>query len=197
MPETNEYRAFVLDECRIETRSENEPAKIIGHAALFNTRSENLGGFYEMIQPGAFAESIEKDDVRALFNHNPDHVLGRNKSRTLSLSEDERGLAIEIVPPDTQIARDLIISMQRGDITQMSFGFRVRVGGQIWDEDEDGNYVRTLTNLKLFDVSPVTFPAYTETDVAVRSMNAFKQNIQLHEQHQIAQRQRRLRLLSL
>lgn len=168
-----ERRAFVMDVCKVETRAEGEPPRIVGHAAVFNQLSENLGGFREQIKPGAFAVAINEDDVRALFNHNPDYVLGRSKSGTLTMKEDMQGLAIEIIPPDTQIARDLLVSMERGDISQMSFGFRVKAGGQEWGEDANGDVVRTLTDLKLFDVSPVTFPAYPQTDAAVRSLGDY------------------------
>lgn len=166
-------RRTVTVEMKIEKRADEAP-RIRGHAALFNTMSQDLGGFREQIAPGAFAEALKSDDVRALWNHNPDHVLGRNLAGTLILSEDQRGLAIEIIPPDTQLARDLMTSIERGDVSQMSFAFSVRPNGQNWGEDEEGNYVRTLTNVRLFDVSPVTYPAYTQTDVAVRSMEAWK-----------------------
>jgi uncharacterized protein len=171
---TLERRAFTMDVCKVEIRTEGNPPKIIGHAAMFNQLSENLGGFREQIKPGAFAAAITTDDVRALFNHNPDYVLGRSKSGTLTMQEDAQGLAIEIIPPDTQVARDLLVSMERGDINQMSFGFRVKAGGQEWGEDANGNIIRTLTDLQLFDVSPVTFPAYPQTDAAVRSLGAYQ-----------------------
>lgn len=175
MKNTLERRTFSIDGLTVEVRDGQKPT-IRGHAAVFNTLSEDLGGFREQIVKGAFAEAIERDDVRALFNHNPDHVLGRNMAGTLRLSEDERGLAIEIDPPDTQIARDLITSMQRGDITQMSFGFSVRPGGQDWAKDDEGRNIRTLKKLRLFDVSPVTFPAYPATDVAVRAMSQWEKD---------------------
>lgn len=163
-----EQRAFEA-EIQIEERAEGGRS-IVGHAAVFNVLSENLGGFRERIAPGAFAQSAKADDVRALFNHDPNFVLGRNKAGTLKLSEDERGLAIRIVPPDTSFARDLMVSLERRDITQMSFGFSVLVDGQQWEEDADGMVIRTLTNVRLYDVSPVTFPAYPQTDVAVREL---------------------------
>lgn len=168
-----ERRAFTLQELRIEAR-EGEARRIIGHAALFNSLSEDLGGFREQIAPGAFKDAIEQDDVRALFNHDPNFILGRNRANTLKLNEDARGLAIEIIPPDTQAARDLMISMERGDVTQMSFGFAVRPNGQNWGKDDEGKVVRTLTKLRLFDVSPVVYPAYPQTDVAVRSLTAWR-----------------------
>ncbi|MBI4800642.1 MAG: HK97 family phage prohead protease, partial [Desulfarculus sp.] len=120
------------------------------------------------------AEAIKGDDVRALFNHDPNLILGRNLAKTLRLAEDARGLAIEIDPPDTTYAKDLITCLKRGDITQMSFGFSVRPNGQNWGKHDDGFAVRTLTGVRLFDVSPVTFPAYPQTDVAARALDAWQ-----------------------
>ena len=165
-----ERRHFVLQNLEVRASEENG-AKIVGYAAVFNSLSENLGGFREKIEPGAFKESIKTADVRALFNHDPNFVLGRTLSGTLLLSEDDKGLAIEISPPDTQAARDLMTSMQRGDISQMSFGFRTKTDR--W-ETIDGENVRTLVEVDIFDVSPVTYPAYAETDAAVRSLNSWK-----------------------
>lgn len=165
-----ERRFFVTGGLRIERRGEGKPV-LVGHAAVFNERSENLGGFREVVAPGAFAEAVQKDDVRALFNHDPNFVLGRNTAGTLRLAEDKRGLAYEVELPDTQTIRDLVIApVERGDVTGSSFGFRVRPGGQDWAEDDDGVLIRTLKDVRLFDVSPVTFPAYPQTDVAVRSL---------------------------
>lgn len=168
-----ERRTFAVAELRAV--EDDGKKKIRGHAAVFNELSEDLGGFREQIAPGAFTEAVKEDDVRALWNHDPNFVLGRNKSGTLKLTEDEQGLAIEVEPPDTQWARDLLVSIDRGDVSQMSFGFSVKPNGQNWGEDNDGNIVRTLTGLRLYDVSPVTFPAYPSTDVAVRSMGDWKQ----------------------
>ena len=169
-----ERRAFVLDQVKVEHRQDEEAPRIRGHAAVFNELSEDLGGFREQIRPGAFSTSIRQDDVRALHNHNSDHVLGRSSAATLELSEDERGLAVEIIPPDTQVGRDLLVSLERGDIREMSFGFAVRPGGQEFSEDENGQIIRTLTDVRLFDVSTVAFPAYPATDVAVRSLQNWR-----------------------
>lgn len=171
---TIERRGFVIDGLKIERR-DGEPSKIVGHAAVFNSLSEDLGGFRETILPGAFADAIGRDDVRALINHDSNLILGRNRAGTLTLSEDERGLLVEITPPDTSYARDLMVSMERGDINQMSFGFSVAPGGASWGETTDGVYVRTLSKCNLFDVSPVTYPAYTQTDVALRSLSEFRE----------------------
>lgn len=164
-------RAFDCDKLVIETR-EDKGQRIVGHAAVFNKLSVDLFGFREKIAPGAFADAVKEDDVRALFNHNPDYVLGRNKAGTLRLSEDNVGLAIEIDPPDTQIARDLMTSIGRGDITQMSFGFQL-VADE-WDHTDRANPIRTLKKVRLFDVSPVTYPAYEDTDVELNSLREKK-----------------------
>ena len=161
-----ELRSFALNEFRVDS-AEGMPPKMFGHAAMFNSLSGDLGGFREQIAPGAFRKSLESADVRALFNHDSNIVLGRNKAGTLRLKEDESGLAIEIDPPDTQAARDLMVSMKRGDINQMSFGFVTRTDK--W-EKRDGEWIRTLREVDLFDVSPVTYPAYASTDIALRSM---------------------------
>ena len=161
-------RCFALDALKIEAREEADTKTIVGHAAVFNTLSVDLWGFREKIAPGAFADAVKEDDVRALFNHNPDYVLGRNKAGTLRLKEDEKGLAIEVDPPDTQVARDLMVSIGRGDITQMSFGFQL-VSDE-WDYTDRANPIRTLKKVKLYDVSPVTYPAYEDTDVELNAL---------------------------
>jgi len=169
-----EKRTLPLDELRIKEADEEKGAEIIGHAAVFDSWSETLGGifpFKEKVRRGAFAESILNDDIRALFNHSADYVLGRNKAGTLELTEDEKGLLVRIKPPDTQWARDLVISIKRGDINQMSFGFTVEE--ENWST-ENGFDVRELKKVKLYDVSPVTFPAYTSTDVGLRGMESYK-----------------------
>lgn len=168
-PQQIERRAFATA-LRIERRAEGETRTIAGHAAVFNQLSEELWGFREVVAPGAFRKTLGAD-VRALWNHDPNHVLGRSKSGTLRLREDEVGLAIEIDPPDTAMARDLVTLIERGDVSQMSFGFRTVTDS--W-RMLDGEPVRTLEEVELFDVSPVTFPAYPETDVAVRSLEAWR-----------------------
>lgn len=154
-------------ELRVKRDSEGK-GKIAGYAAVFNSLSENLGGFREKIEPGAFKNAIPKSDTVALFNHDSNIVLGRTSAGTLSLKEDKTGLFMEIDPPDTQAARDLMVSIERGDIKQQSFGFTVN--SDIW-ETVDGEEIRTIKEVEeLFDVSPVTYPAYPDTTVALRSL---------------------------
>lgn len=169
-------------ECRtfdIEWAS-NDDGKIRGHAAVFDIESKAGRTFREKIAPGAFTASIMNDDVRALWNHDPNYVLGRNKAGTLKLSEDQRGLLYEIDPPDTQWARDLRVSIKRGDVTQSSFGFEVT--DQEWIEERGKPPLRLIRTAKLWDVSPVTYPFYEQTDVATRSLSEHKSRV--HNQRQ-------------
>ena len=164
-----ERRAFGVD---MEIRSADDGQKIVGYAAVFDSYSEYIGGFRERIAKGAFSRVLG-DDVRALFNHDSDIVLGRSKSGTLKLSEDETGLRVEISPPDTQAARDIMELLRRGDVDQMSFGFYT--GRDTWAMDDEGNVERTILEVKsLFDVSIVTYPAYPDTSVALRGMEQFR-----------------------
>ncbi len=165
---------------RLEIRQGNgEKPKIEGYAAVFNRLSEPLDdgwgfSFREKVAPGAFTKTLQFADVRALMNHDPNFVLGRNKSGTLSLAEDNHGLAVVIEPPDTSWSRDLMVSMERGDVNQMSFAFRVIKDKWESIKGEGGKRqdTRTLLEVALADVSIVTYPAYRDTSAAVRSILA-------------------------
>jgi hypothetical protein len=167
---------------RVERRAEGDegPAsrKLEGHAAVFDTLSNPLWGFREKIDPGAFAKTIKEDDIRALFNHNPAAVLGRNTAGTLKLSEDRDGLVFEIDVAETQVGNDLLESVTRGDITDMSFQFEARKEEWEHAQAEGELDIRTLVDVRLFDISPVTFPAYEGTDltVAKRSMESWRES---------------------
>jgi hypothetical protein len=164
-----ERRTYAHGEIRAEPAGEDRKPRFAGYAAVFNELSEDLGGFREKILPGAFADAIAGDDVRALFNHDANYVLGRNRAGTLTLREDDHGLAFEIEAPDTQWARDLHVSVERGDVSQCSFGFRVM--DDTW-YTEDGEDRRDLKKVRLFDISIVTYPAYTGTEASARSLDA-------------------------
>lgn len=143
-----------------------------GHAAVFGRKSDDLGGFREVINPGAFKDVLDMHpDVRALFNHNPDKVLGRTRSNTLDLREDPRGLHYYVQAAPTSYARDLEILLKRGDVDQSSFAFSMGTDSrERWEESEDGEIVRTILKVDgLYDVSPVTYPAYPQTDVSTNS----------------------------
>lgn len=166
VPDGIERRTFQVRELRAKGGGD-KPTVIYGHAALFNSPADSGWGWSEQVAPGAFAHAIQTDDVRALFNHNPDCVLGRNKSKTLALQEDQEGLYFEVEAPSTTWAADLVTSMQRGDINQMSFGFSARKAE--WDYSVDPP-LRTLIEVTLYDVSVVTFPFYGDTEAQVRSI---------------------------
>lgn len=159
-----EARSFPLE---VRIMDEENTPKITGYAAIFNQLSNDLGGFREKIKKGFFSSVLE-NDVRALFNHDENMVLGRTKNNTLVLEEDNKGLKIEIVPPDTSYAKDLMNLIKRGDVDQMSFQWITEKDE--WDSSDLNNVVRTLIKAQsLYDISPVTFPAYPQTKVAVRS----------------------------
>jgi len=147
--------------------TDEEGNTLTGYAARFNVWSEDLGFFREKIQAGAFKKSIEENDIRALFNHDPNLILGRTKNKTLELWEDDKGLGFNLNLPDTTYATDLKESIKRKDITQNSFGFQT-----LQDEWSADGKKRTLIEAKLFDISPVTFPAYKQTSVKLRFLDA-------------------------
>jgi HK97 family phage prohead protease len=179
LPNNIERRTFDIDKFVIETR-EDKQRTIVGHAAVFN-KTDGPSWFREQIAPGAFSESIQTDDIRALFNHDPNIVLGRNKAGTLTLTEDEAGLRMEILPPETGLARDLLISIERGDVTQASFAFQT-----IDDEIRtiDGEETRILKKVRLYDVSPVTYPFYEATDVGLRNRMDEKKRVEAKRNNQ-------------
>jgi HK97 family phage prohead protease len=148
---------------------------IVGYSAVFGVDTEInswFGKFKERIQQGAFKRAIrEAQDVRALRNHDPDNLLGRTAAKTLTLREDNIGLFIEVDTPDTTIGRDTAESIRRGDISGMSFAFIVRK--EKWINGEDGTPdMRVIQDVDLFDVGPVTYPAYTQTSASLRDASA-------------------------
>jgi len=167
------------------------PPLVRGYAALFDTPSGDLGGFREVIARGAF-DGVPLTDVVCLFNHNPDLILARSAPATgaggpatLSLGVDERGLWYEFTPPNSSHGQTLIEALRRGDIGQSSFAFTVAKDGDLWASPSDGppeyeagntTQLRTITRIeRLYDVSPVTYPAYPDTTVALRSLAARSQ----------------------
>ena len=150
---------------RLARRSSDGKTVIVGYAAVYyvsgdpGTEYVLSPGLVERIRPGAFEKAVRSDDVRALFNHSPDHVLGRLKSGTLRLTSDSVGLRYAIDPPNTQMGRDICEMIGRGDVSGSSFAFDVAAEHYV-DDANAGVTVRELTELQLFDVGPVTYPAY-------------------------------------
>lgn len=159
-----EYRTL-KGELRAEDTQQEDGLRFDGYAAVFNSQIDLWGEWKEQIATGAFTDAIKNDDVRALFNHDPNYVLARNKANTLTLSEDAHGLHFDLIAPDTQWVRDLHKSTARGDISQCSFAFVVL--DEEWNKE---THVRTIRKVQLFDVSIVTYPAYPDTDAHARDM---------------------------
>ncbi|PDS97528.1 HK97 family phage prohead protease [Rhizobium sp. S9] len=154
----------------VETRAEDDKRTLVGYAAVFERLAMIGGYFQEKIAPGAFATAI-KGDIRALVDHDPGRVIGRTKSGTLRLAEDGTGLKVEIDVPNTTDGNDIWELVERGDISGMSFGFRVTK--ETWDETGDVP-VRTIQALELMEVSAVAFPAYEDTTIGVRSLEEWR-----------------------
>jgi HK97 family phage prohead protease len=154
--------------------------RLAGYAAVFNAPSEDLGGFVEFVRPGAFTRSLASNraDPLALVHHMPHLVLGRRSAGTLRLSEDSKGLAFEVDLPDTQAAHDLAVSVGRGDITGCSFAFRAAPGGDRWEMRGD-QIVRELLDVDLLEITITPTPAYPDTSVARRSLEAFQRPLRL------------------
>ena len=188
-----ERRSFPMAELRAAGDGpDGSGSRIVtGHAAVFDVLSHPIWDFRERIAPGAFAESIKNDDIRALWNHDPSRVLGRNKSKTLTLTEDDRGLAFEMDVAETGVGNDALVSIRRGDVDEMSFGF-ITVEDE-WTQEPDELATRTLVKVRLLDVSPVAFPAYPDTDIAVRALTAWRESLP-PAQRSLAMRAREQRL---
>ena len=175
---TMEKRYFNI-ETRTEKR-EDGSTNITGHAAVFNKLSSNLGGFREIIAPGAFRDALSKEtlDCRCLINHDPNLLLARatKDGGTLKLEETNQGLQYSFSVPDTTYGRNIIVSMERGDISQSSFAFTIEEDS--WETTEDGE-VRTITKIRdLWDTSIVTYPAYPDAD----DLTLAKRSLSLHKE---------------
>lgn len=170
MQENMEKRSYQGSETRIGA----DAMVVEGYAAVFNSWSNDLGGFVERIDPSAFEGVIGKRDVRALVDHDWSKLLARESAGTLELSVDERGLKYKIDLPETNLGRDLNVLIARGDIQENSFAFTV--GEDKWTERQDGTYERTITKVEdLFEVSIVSLPAYNDAKIAQRTLENIKE----------------------
>lgn len=184
-----ELRMFEMDSLEVRAGNEGETKKLRGHGAVYNKLSEDLGGFKEMFLPSSLAETIKRDDIRSLRDHTPSYILGRSKAGTLTLEEDERGIYFEVDIPDTSYARDLMVSVERRDVTGCSIIFSVEgPKNERWFVDSkevdaldafmamwDGKKHRVerhIVKARLYDIGPVTFPAYPQTEIKARSLMA-------------------------
>lgn len=175
-----------------EIRAVAESRNVDGYAMVFNSLSENLGGFRETIVPEAVDGVIERSDIMAVLNHdNSRGILARSRygNGSLSLEADEKGLRYYFDAPHTSLGDECLEYLRRGDITQSSFAFTVAEDS--WAKQEDGTYIRTILKFdRLFDVSPVFTPAYAETSVKCRSFDEFKAEEERKEAEAKAEQER-------
>ena len=201
-PRTSPERRSAPAAPRVSRRAEGDAGPIlVGHAAVFDQWTVLYESptylWREVIRPGAFASALrEGQDVACLWNHETEHLLGRTASGTCRLAEDATGLAVECDLPDTSLGRDLAILMARGDVSKMSFAFIPRAKGEkitIVDEGERIVEERELLDLDLYDVSPVTSPAYLGTDCSLRDEGARK-DAEARDRRALAHRRRAMAL---
>jgi HK97 family phage prohead protease len=153
-----ETRAHSLD-AELRAEMSGDKLKLTGYAAVFNSRSEDLGGFTEVIAPGAFRKSLQsRNDIKLLWNHDTSSPLASTRAGTLRLIEDAKGLRVEADLAPTTLGKDISILVQRGDVSAFSFGFNV-----IKDSWSNSGTERTLEAVRLFEASLVSFPAYSAT----------------------------------
>lgn len=175
---------------KLQKRADAQPTDlpdIVGLAAVYYDPNDPAGtqyqlwdNYFERILPGAFDRAVKEDDVRALQNHDPRLLLGRSTTGTLSLELTDAGLSYRITPPPTVVGRDTVTLLERGDLDGSSFAFNISAGGVEWTEERvkvGGNeitiYIRNIKAVELYDVGPVTYPAYTGTSAGTRSPSMF------------------------
>lgn len=179
----------------VELRQEGDgPGTLIGHPVVYGARSVDMGGWFEEVVAGAFAASLRDEDQVALWSHEMSDVLGRTSAETLTLKDSKESIESRIILPDTQPGRDAAVLVKRGDVSGMSFGFFTqRAQWRILEETEDDRtYLRSILKGRLVEVSPVAFPAYPDTDVALRSLRQYRNDVQANQER----RERRLRRLA-
>lgn len=183
----------------VEYRSDSDSGErfIEGYALKFDTWSADLGGFKETIKRSAL-ENTDFGDVRALFNHNADHVLARSSAGTLALDVDDIGLKFRAKIPNTSYGNDLAENLRNGNVNQCSFGFCLAEGGDDFTYDEnEGIFKRALRSIKeIVDVSVVTYPAYADTDVApaLRSIDSIQKEHEAVEKRKLEKEKLKLEL---
>lgn len=170
----NAERRFYEAPVGFEKREDGEDESVIeGYAAVFNKDSEDFGGWVERIAPGAFSDVL-KDNAVALFNHDMNLVLGRN-GVNVTLTQDDKGLRYKVKLPETSFAKDLRQLIKDGIIHQSSFAFTVKEQRWTKPDKEGERHVRTIEKIKrLYDVSPVTTPAYPDASVGARAFAQVK-----------------------
>ena len=160
---------------KIELRAEPDSRMVEGYAALYDSLSKDLGGFQERLSPGAFGDTDMSETV-ALFNHDYNFPLASRNNNSLEITHDDKGIRYRFEMPNTSYGNDLLELMRSGIVSQSSFAFTVNYDDTEWEKREDGTHVRHIKKIKkLYDVSPVTSPAYADTTAAVRSFEQYKE----------------------
>jgi uncharacterized protein len=190
-------RRFALSSIEVRKSTTDVPV-FGGYAAKFNTLSNDLGGFKERIAPGFF-DTVLGMDVRVLRDHEPGLILGRTSSGTSRHGVDEIGLWFEYDDPGTSYSRDLAISINRRDVTQCSFAFSLPMdGGDLWEKQSDGSYIRTLLRAAaLYDESVVTYPAYDDTSVASRTLKMLQIPEGIEDASELIQMEEQIRKIEM
>lgn len=169
MADLREIRVITTELRKVERGA--GAAVLSGRAIVYNRLSEDLGGFREMFAPGSLADSLAVQEVASFWQHDPAYVLGRTSNNTLHLEDGDEGLDFVVEPPDTTWARDAMVSVERGDVHQMSFGWSPEPDGDEW-RMLDGEVLRIVRRAKLYEISPVTMPAYPQTSVELQKRAA-------------------------
>lgn len=160
-------------EIRVESRGLTK--LIRGYPIVFNRLSEDLGGFRERIAPEAMDRTLkEGTDLRALVDHDSSKILGRLSAGTLRIEKDQYGVAIELTPPDTTAGHDIVESINRRDVTGGSFAFMPMGEAESWWDFKTNPPTRTIHDMRVREVSIVTFPAYPQTALALRSLSLYR-----------------------
>ncbi|AXO97160.1 TPA: HK97 family phage prohead protease [Bacillus cereus] len=175
---------------KIEIREDdNGNRTLIGYAVKWEKKSLVMGyyrKFREQFKNGAFTETLRNDDQRFLWSHDTSKVLGRTKNNTLRLSEDAVGLRFELDLPNTTLGNDTYVSIKRGDVDGVSFGFSM-ISEEIQEPDDD-LMLRTVTKAKLLEVSAVAFPAYPDSEVSARGYDPYRNYVQEKEKTELRKR---------
>jgi uncharacterized protein len=170
MPHKLEQRNIKATEIRVVTGADGSKV-LTGYAVRFNSPSVDLGGWTEICSPGMFSRTLKQSpDVLMLRDHLSSQLLGRTTAGTLTLNQDDKGLAFSVTLPNTAIADDTVENIRLGNLDACSFGFNVPEGGDKWTSTSDGAVVRTLLDVNLAEVSITSFAAYPETSVSLRSL---------------------------
>jgi HK97 family phage prohead protease len=169
---TKETRGVKTTSNTFEIRKKSDGSReVSGYAVKWGDLSEDLGGWRERHQKGAYTESLRSEEVLAYWSHDSNQILGRTSAGTLEVHEDETGVFYSLQVPPTTSGNDLIVSMERGDVRSSSFGFIVPSGGDNWSETSAG-IIRTVTKALLLEVSPTGVPAFPTSDIVLRSAPA-------------------------